>query len=64
MRPARCMAEQDRRHDQPSLNGHAVLDPSVKLLPQNLIKLALVSLRSEAPLELYDFKTARTHFLV
>ncbi|KAG2275808.1 hypothetical protein Bca52824_058363 [Brassica carinata] len=42
----------------------AVLIPSAKLLSQNLIKLALVSLRSEAPLELYDFKTTRTRFLV
>ena len=45
-------------------NYRAVLVPSVELLPLNLIKLALVSLRSEAPLEFYDFKTARTRFLV
>ena len=32
--------------------------------PRDLIKLTLVSFRSETPLELYDFKTARTHFLV
>ena len=32
--------------------------------PRDLIKLALVSFQSETPLELYDFKTARTRFLV
>ena len=53
--PVRRMAE---------LNDHAVLVQSAKLLPRNLIKLALDSLWSEAPLELYDFKTARTSFLV
>ncbi|KAF3530556.1 hypothetical protein DY000_02039578 [Brassica cretica] len=31
---------------------------------RDLIKLSLVSFRSEAPLELYDFKTTRTRFLV
>ncbi|KAL0677924.1 hypothetical protein Bca4012_005905 [Brassica carinata] len=48
----------------PSWNDRDVLVPSAKLLPRNLIKLALVSLRSEALLELYDFKTTRTRFLV
>uniref|UniRef100_M4F2P3 Uncharacterized protein n=1 Tax=Brassica campestris TaxID=3711 RepID=M4F2P3_BRACM len=48
----------------PSWNDCAVLVSSAKLLPPNLIKLALASLRSGAPLELYDFKTARTRFLV
>ncbi|KAF2564775.1 hypothetical protein F2Q70_00016844 [Brassica cretica] len=62
------MAELDRPSNQlghpPSWNDRAVLIPSAKLLPRNLINLALVSLRSEAPMELYDFKTARTCFLV
>ncbi|KAF2574421.1 hypothetical protein F2Q70_00002813 [Brassica cretica] len=48
----------------PRWYDRAVLIPSAKLLSQNLIKLALVSLRSEALLELYDFKTTRTRFLV
>nr|VDC96295.1 unnamed protein product [Brassica rapa] len=48
----------------PRRNDRDVLVPSAKLLPRNLIKFALVSLRSEAPLELYDFKTARTRFLI
>ncbi|KAF3587401.1 hypothetical protein F2Q69_00028479 [Brassica cretica] len=46
----------------PSWKDRVVLVPSAKLLSQYCTKLALVSSRSEVPLELYDFKNRKNSF--